>query len=144
MNVAAGASRQPVIWKKSRRKFMNQLAAGNGRRLWPIAGAGAVLIAAGVVVFCLLTRTPPEVPPSTVPPAPAGDITTQVHQFCGKCHAYPPPESFPRSAWREQVEQGYRFFRDSPDLSMPVPPSEEVIKYYEDRAPDSLPPVKLA
>src|SRR5437879_658956 len=78
MNVAAGASRQPVIWKKSRRKFMNQLAAGNGRRLWPIAGAGGVLIAAGVAVVCLLTRAPPEVPPSTVPPAPAGDITTQV------------------------------------------------------------------
>jgi hypothetical protein len=61
----------------------------------------------------------------------------QVRAFCGACHAYPPPDTFPRSAWPEPVLQGFRFsnnsdrLRDRPDLGA-------VIKYYEKRAPESL------
>jgi len=69
----------------------------------------------------------------------------QVQQFCGHCHAYPAPETFPRSAWRFETLQGYRFFDrlrlDNPGLEIPgsVPPLESVIQYYEKRAPKDLP-----
>jgi hypothetical protein len=62
----------------------------------------------------------------------------QVQQFCGSCHKYPPPDSFPKAGWREEVEQGYAFFEAS-SLPLHPPPKESVIKYYENRAPVELP-----
>jgi hypothetical protein len=54
------------------------------------------------------------------------------------CHGYPPPESFPRWAWRKEVEQGFYFAgRDRPDLHGPA--LESVVAYYENRAPLELP-----
>lgn len=76
------------------------------------------------------------------PPRASSAVTEaspkQVHSFCGACHAYPPPETFPRSAWRKEVEQGYDFLRDS-TLAMPYPSLESVVRYYEARAPLELP-----
>jgi hypothetical protein len=64
----------------------------------------------------------------------------QVQYFCGQCHAYPPASSLPRSAWRQEIEQAYEFFRQS-DLaaSMQPPPIEDVIRYFERGAPLELP-----
>jgi hypothetical protein len=102
------------------------------------------MIAVGLVVYFTLPKQNEEKPPSADPPPLAGDITKQVHEFCGKCHAYPPADSFPRSAWREEVEQGYRFFKDDLTLSTQAPNFEDVVKYYEDRAPRQLPAIKAA
>ncbi|MDB5309320.1 MAG: repeat protein [Gemmataceae bacterium] len=78
-------------------------------------------------------------PPPAVQSAPA-DIAAQVHTFCGgSCHAYPPADTFPRRHWRTEVERGFRFFERS-GMAMTAPPIESVIRYYEDRAPDELPP----
>ena len=41
-----------------------------------------------------------------MPPEPPEATAEQVRQACTGCHAYPPPESFPRSAWRKEVKQG--------------------------------------
>jgi hypothetical protein len=72
-----------------------------------------------------------------IPPA---DIEEQVHAFCGgSCHAYPPADTFPRRYWRAEVERGFRFFERS-GMAMKAPPIESVIRYFEDRAPDELPP----
>ena len=79
-----------------------------------------------------------------LPPVPgehaveSADIPEKVHQFCGKCHAYPPAETFPRSAWKEEVERGYFFFGKS-NLRLTPPPIDQVIRYYEARAPERLP-----
>jgi hypothetical protein len=63
----------------------------------------------------------------------------QVHQFCGAaCHAYPPPSTFPRAAWRGEVQQAYDFFRNS-KLQIAFPSQESVALYYERRAPLELP-----
>jgi hypothetical protein len=119
----------------------------NGLRpwLWIVGGVGAAIVA-GIGVFYWLNRNDDGAPPPASPPPYTGDIAKDVHLFCGKCHAYPPPDSFPRSAWREEVEQGYRFFRDAHDLSMAAPPLEEVVKYYENhpQTPRELPLVKPA
>jgi hypothetical protein len=63
---------------------------------------------------------------------------TRVRQFCGACHAFPPPEIFPRAAWREEIKQAYTFFHDS-EMQGPFPSLESVALFYEHRAPERLP-----
>src|SRR5262249_38960131 len=76
---------------------------------------------------------------TTLPPLPAEATSGQVHAFCGKCHAYPPADSFPKSAWRREVKGGYDFFRES-NLQIDYPSLESVVQYYEKQAPEELPP----
>ena len=66
----------------------------------------------------------------------------QVQRLCAGCHAYPPPESMPRSSWRKEVKQGYDFLRRS-SVAGDYPPLESVVAYYESRALENLPPIKL-
>ena len=61
-----------------------------------------------------------------------------VQRLCAACHAYPPPESKPRWAWRKEVKQGYDLLRDS-TLSGDFPSLESVVLHYERRAPEHLP-----
>jgi FG-GAP-like repeat len=67
----------------------------------------------------------------------------QVEYFCNQCHPYPDATVLPRSAWKEEVEQAYRFFADS-KLTMKPPPIENAIAYFEDKAPDALAPATIA
>jgi hypothetical protein len=74
--------------------------------------------------------------------------SAQVHELCGACHAYPPPDSFPRWAWRGEVTTGFGFFAN-PTQNNPVhlrdihPPSlNQVVAYYEQRAPVELQPIR--
>jgi hypothetical protein len=66
------------------------------------------------------------------------DLPAKIHAFCGACHQYPPADSFPRSAWKEEVERGYNFARNA-NLRLIPPPIKEVVRYYEQRAPEQLP-----
>lgn len=71
-----------------------------------------------------------------------GEATAEeVHRLCAACHAYPPPETMPRSAWRKEVKQGYEFLRDSP-IAGDFPSLESVVLYYEHRASDRLSPIE--
>jgi hypothetical protein len=74
-----------------------------------------------------------------LPPEPAEASAEDVYQMCGRCHAYPPPNTFPRSAWRKEVVQGFEFFHQDPSYRFPHPSVESVIRYYEARAPEDLP-----
>jgi hypothetical protein len=96
-------------------------------------------LCAWAVVWALPgTPSADRAPPPAVP-ADVGEATSeQVHLLCGACHTYPPPETFPRSAWRKEVKQGYDFLRDS-TLALPYPSLESVVRYYEARAPLELP-----
>jgi hypothetical protein len=103
-----------------------------------------VLLIGGGAVGYYYSR-PPTVPPASVgaaPAAPPAASSEQVHRFCGMaCHAYPPAETFPRSAWRREIKQAYDFFRNS-DLQIDFPSQESVALYYESRAPEELPLLK--
>jgi hypothetical protein len=118
------------------------------RALWlalllPLAAfAGAFLLAAIPLPPTQATGSgeAPEVLPD---PVPAAASSEQVHEFCSRCHAYPPPEVFPRHIWREAVKQAYDFFRDSP-LRGNFPSLESVVCYYEARAPEHLAVVRPA
>ena len=121
---------------------MNDLPAKTSPVFWVVVVVAAVacLSATAVGLVIWLNDEPSTArqessatPPSALPPPPTGDIKAQVHEFCGKCHAYPPPDTFPRSAWREEVEQGFRFFGLS-NLAMRPPLIDDVALVMLDRA----------
>src|SRR5436309_792473 len=87
-----------------------------------------VLLVAGSAAY--LTRFSPQEsqPTLAIAPPPPEATSAQVHEFCGACHAYPPPDSFPRSSWRKEVRQGYDFFRES-KVRKDFPPLESVALY---------------
>src|SRR5438132_3494160 len=105
---------------------------------WGALVASAVLAAAGAVWY-----VGPSSPPPAPPAAPAADVSAQVRQFCGACHAYPPPDTFPRHAWKNEVERGYLFFAQS-SAPLDPPPLDATVKYYEARAPLQLPEAVFA
>src|SRR5438128_2203103 len=102
----------------------------------------ALVAFAAYAAVCVLgcgPSTPPTTPPPPEQALPA-DIEQQVHTFCGgSCHAYPPPDSFPRRHWRAEVERGFSFF-DKSGMALSPPKLAHVVKYYEDRAPEDYPP----
>jgi hypothetical protein len=112
-------------------------------RLLGLLGLAAVFFALSAwLVFQGLPGGPAgAVETADAPAAPAAALeatSEQVHALCAACHAYPSPDSFPRSAWRQEVKQGYDFLRDSL-LASPYPSMESVVRYYETRAPRELP-----
>lgn len=75
-----------------------------------------------------------------------GDVTVdvdalrpQVTRFCGACHAMPDPATFPKSAWYDEVAQGYRFYESSNRRDLSPPPRDQVVAWYRQQAPDQLP-----
>ena len=77
---------------------------------------------------------------TNVPPAATKlDVEPQIRRFCGDCHAFPPPESFPRNNWAEEVNKGFSFFYDSSRPDRDVPPLQATIDYFQARAPKRLP-----
>jgi hypothetical protein len=124
---------------------MTNALPGDGRpsRFWRRAAPAAVLLliaAVAAVYFLAPSGKPPAADPRPAEPAEADG--EQVRRFCGAaCHSYPPPDSFPRSAWRREVKQAYDFFRNS-DLQIDFPSQEAVARYYESRAPEEWPLLK--
>ena len=105
---------------------------------WILLVAGIAAIA--VTAFFVLRHQEAEpAKPSFEPLPPQKEAPmSEVREFCGTaCHGYPPPDSFPKSKWRKEVELGYYFaehFR--PDLK--VPDRESVIAHFENNAPAEL------
>jgi hypothetical protein len=115
-------------------------ASTSSRWAWA-AGLTALLAAIAAGSYALHYLGTSDTPPSARPPAHPADIAERVHAFCGTaCHAYPPPDSFPRDHWRMEVERGYRFFEQS-GLPLAPPPFESVVHYYEQKAPREFPPI---
>jgi hypothetical protein len=79
-----------------------------------------------------------EAPPTTSHSAPSVASPLQIEEYCSKCHAYPPPDTFPRSAWKEEVEKAYKIIAMS-NVSAKAPPLDQVLAHYEKRAPLELP-----
>ena len=110
-------------------------------QLWWVGVAGSLAVLAAAVLGCGRSRPAP--PPVDPPALGEAEITEQVHNFCGgSCHAYPPPDTFPRWAWKQEVERGFHFFEKS-GRALKAPPIRQVIRYYEDRAPLELPWAKI-
>jgi hypothetical protein len=123
---------------------MHTGAYRRGRIVLPVVLLlAAALGAAGVFVVVLRYAAVGPPPPATdPPPAEAAEVEQSIHAFCGACHAYPPPDTFPRDAWEDEVKQGFGFFEAS-DLTIQPPPFNAVVKHYKDRAPEELPPAVI-
>jgi hypothetical protein len=104
--------------------------------------AAAVLGTAGVGVYVIYHARNGSDPLRRDDDEPVADLDTRVHNFCGACHNYPPAETFPKSAWRYEVEQGYRFFNQA-GMPLRPPPQDEVIRHFAEQAPDQLPPARF-
>jgi hypothetical protein len=111
--------------------------ATSGLALLILIGLGLVGGLAAYIILLPSSPTGPTIQPGTH--LPGAGVQGRIQSFCSACHVYPQPESFPRSAWKEEVERGYRFFAES-GLKRTAPPIEEVIRYFEDQAPEALPP----
>ncbi len=112
-----------------------------GRRGLLLAALAALVLTGGATACYLVYHSRPDGHPVAPPEdEPVADLDTQVHQMCSACHAFPPPDSFPRSAWQHEVEQGYRFFSEG-GLPLRVPPMDQAVRYFEERAPEQLPPI---
>src|ERR1700730_6363360 len=59
--------------------------------------------------------TPKHEPIATLklPPPAVESPEKEVKQFCGICHAYPAPDTFPRGHWRKEIARAYDFWRNS-------------------------------
>ena len=101
----------------------------------------ALLLLAVLIVGC--GDAPPPPPPVVARSTDPAKLESHITNFCGTaCHSLSGPEVFPRKHWRMEVERGYRFFEVS-GLPLDVPPIEDVIRYFEQRAPEELPPLKV-
>ncbi len=107
-------------------------------RKLPWAFLGLSLSVGGLACDGPLRNSGPYANPDAPPISARVPVTTErVRAFCGDCHAYPPPESFPKTAWRNEVNRGYDFFAKS-DKKYDAPDKEAVIDYYVERAPEAL------
>jgi hypothetical protein len=114
------------------------LATQYGLRVLLLVAVAAV---SGGAAYALLEPSSPPATPAavTVSPEPPEASPEDVRRLCGACHAYPPADTFPRSAWRREVTQGYNFFHQDVSHRFPYPPLESAVRYYENRAPEALP-----
>ena len=126
-----GAARSPVV-----RSWSRDLS------LWTVM-AGLLLMSAG----CSSPVTPgsPEKGKSSAGekrPAKlkkeSPELTSQVEAFCGACHAVPNPQSFPRSAWHEEVNKGFNFYYESGRSDLRPPAMVDVVEWFSSRAPKEL------
>ena len=122
---------------------MGKPAEGQRSRLWPLGVL--VLTALGATAaaaYVGLARPEPTPAPVVAAAGPRQyAFGIQIQHFCGQCHVYPVADTLPRAAWKEEVEQAYKFFADSPlAKTMRPPPVEEVVKYYEKNAPHRTTP----
>jgi hypothetical protein len=107
--------------------------------MFAVVVGGGLTVAAAVAAYVYFVPASPTAP--TIHPGnhlPGAAVQGRIRSFCSECHAYPPPEAFPRSAWKEEVERAFRFFDES-GIKREIPPIEEVIRYFEEQAPEELP-----
>ncbi|HEY7330752.1 MAG TPA: FG-GAP-like repeat-containing protein, partial [Gemmataceae bacterium] len=118
---------------------MTETQRPRGRRLWLWSG-GAMLLLAAAVFFALqgCNRNGRDGPPPPVTLSATPNLHERIQRFCGSCHENPSADTFPRFAWKELIERMYLMFNESGRPLQP-PPIEEVVAYFEQRAPVSLP-----
>jgi hypothetical protein len=104
-----------------------------------VFAGGGFIVAATVAAYVYFVPASPTA--ATIHPGnhlPGAAVQGRIRSLCSECHAYPPPETFPRSAWKEEVERAFRFFDES-GIQREIPPIGEVVRYFEEQAPEELP-----
>ncbi|HMF11352.1 MAG TPA: hypothetical protein VKE94_03575, partial [Gemmataceae bacterium] len=111
--------------------------------LWALLALGGLGLVGGGAAYVLLADDSNRDPtPQVGVHLPGAGVNGQIQTFCSSCHVYPPPEIFPRTAWKEEIDRAYRFFAESGQTRTP-PPLADTIHYYEEAAPLELPAAKF-
>ncbi|MFL5242273.1 MAG: FG-GAP repeat domain-containing protein [Gemmataceae bacterium] len=116
-----------------------------GRGWWSAFIAVLVACTTAAAAYLYLERPIEKQEPLVLSPASQSVASPlEIENYCSKCHAFPPADSFPRSSWKEEVEKAYKIIAQSNmnmnRLAGSAPSPEQVINYYEERAPLDLPP----
>ncbi len=93
----------------------------------------------GAGLFCLLAvgcKSETSVDSSTVALQPNSEVA--IRMFCGNCHAFPEPDTYPSEIWPEKVREGFKFYYSSLRTDLDVPSVDAVEDYYVQRAPVEL------
>jgi hypothetical protein len=116
------------------------------RQFFPVFGlALAILVGGGILVAAgwYLLEGRLRGPDAGSSPTAAAPLTLEEEQdirtFCSACHAFPLPETLPRSIWKEEVEKMYELVGAEEEISG-FPPIERTLHYYLSGAPEALPP----
>jgi hypothetical protein len=80
--------------------------------------------------------------PPAVAPTPTANLPQRVQLFCGNCHENPPPDTLSRAAWKDVIDRMYTTATESGRHLHP-PPFQEVLRYFEQQAPEKLPPADI-
>ncbi|QDT08032.1 FG-GAP repeat protein [Rubripirellula lacrimiformis] len=65
---------------------------------------------------------------------PKSDVA--IAAFCGDCHVFPPPASFPRHRWRHEVETAFQIYHESLRTDLVPTDLEATVAWFESHAPD--------
>src|SRR5579871_6000200 len=120
------------------------------RRGWLVVGVLLLLGASAAAYFYFVRPMYPPTPDRNTLLKGYETVATprQIESYCIKCHVFPPPDSFPRHAWQVEVAKAYQIIADSQlyrkNLDLKAPPRmDQVIRYYEERAPLALPEANI-
>ncbi len=121
---------------------MNDTQRPRGRWFW-ICGGGTLLVVPFVAFLTLHGCSRNGGTDFSPPPVTAtANLPERIQRFCGSCHENPPADTFPSFAWKELIERMYLIYNESGRALAP-PPIDEVVAYFEQRAPASLPPADI-
>ncbi len=121
---------------------MSDRPTRQGLPLWVRFLAGGFVLAALILGIEYFTR-PDQARPVPLTTTVTAATEAEVHNFCAYCHKFPPPDSFPRANWKQEVNRGFGFFEAFDHKIDKVPSEAAVLRYYQDRAPHTLPPIKV-
>ncbi|MFO1064214.1 MAG: VCBS repeat-containing protein [Pirellulales bacterium] len=76
--------------------------------------------------------------PSSFSATLSHDAQHRIEVFCAACHKLPDPQTFPKANWEGEVEQGFKFYIASGRTDLEEPSRAETVRYFRDRAPDSI------
>ncbi len=130
------------------RKIHDNLQSSPGSPRWPLLLLAVfALTAAGLGWRFRGASRPPapraasiQSPADATPPEASHEVVARI---CGNCHAYPPPETFPKDLWPHEVRRGFNFLKQA-HYSGATPSIPSVIAYYQRRAPEALPVLERA
>ncbi|TWU34453.1 FG-GAP repeat domain-containing protein [Novipirellula artificiosorum] len=73
---------------------------------------------------------------SAVAKAPTDAVAITL--FCSDCHPFPNPNRFAKDRWQEQVELGFRIYRDSHRTDLTPPDFDATLAFFRDLAPEEV------
>ena len=97
--------------------------------------------AVNVICGCDHHEAPPKAEKTVIAPSaksPDDPEFEQIRLFCGNCHAFPQPASFPKSMWYDEVRRGFNFYHDSGRSDLKPPAQASVTEYFRQFAPEKL------